>query len=54
MDTQDFIQKFTDGLKIEMEHSETVHGDLVVVGKIVLDHLAEDIDYYSKLKAAKL
>ena len=34
-----------------MEHSDTVGGDIETVTNIVLDHLDEDPNYYSKLKA---
>ena len=41
--------QFLAGLKEEQEHAETVDGDQLVVAKIVLDHLAEDAECYTKL-----
>lgn len=44
------MEQFVMGLKVETEHSETVGGDPVKIGRIVLDHLAEDLNYYTKLQ----
>jgi len=48
-DKYDFKQ-FHMGLPIEWEHKDTVGGDLDIVGNIVLDHLDEYPDYYTRLK----
>lgn len=42
---------FADGVKEEMEHSETFDGDMQAVAGIAKDHLEEDPDYYLKLKS---
>lgn len=42
--------QFTLGLKEEQEHADTVDGDQLTVAKIVLDHLKEDVEYYTKLE----
>lgn len=42
------------GYKVELEHAKTVNYDKVAIAKIVLDHLAEFPDYYTKLTKAKL
>lgn len=39
-----------EGLKVELEHLDTVNGNLETVVNIALDHLSEDPNYYSKLK----
>lgn len=41
--------QFFMGFEVEWEHAHTVHYDPYVVGEIVLDHLAEDPRYYTKL-----
>lgn len=46
--------EFLKGLATEWEHAHTVDYDLIVVGNIVLDHLAEDPHYYRKLRRARL
>ena len=46
----DFDQ-FRIGLEVELEHAKTVHGDLLTVGKIVVDHLREHGHYYDHLIA---
>ena len=46
--------EFLKGLATEWEHAHTVGYDLVAVGGIVLDHLAEDPHYYRKLRRARL
>lgn len=38
------------GYKVEMEHAKTVNYDMEAIAKIVLDHLAEFPDYYTRLK----
>lgn len=43
-------KEFNKGMDVEQEHGDTVGGDLVTVAKIVLDHLNEDPDYYTKLE----
>ena len=43
-------EQFIKGLAIEQEHFNTTHGDELQMAKIVLDHLAEDKDYYIKLE----
>lgn len=45
---------FIEGFKVEMEHKGTVKGDSITIGHIVLDHLDERKDYYSRLKKAGL
>jgi hypothetical protein len=42
--------EFMQGFATEWEHAHTVGYDLVMVGSIVLDHLAEDAHYYRKLR----
>lgn len=39
-------QQLVKGIKVEMEHSD----DMKIAKKIALDHLAEDPNYYTKLK----
>jgi hypothetical protein len=39
-------QQLIKGLKVEMEHSD----DITVAKEIAMDHLAEDPNYYTKLK----
>lgn len=51
-DGDDASLEFQMGLDEEMEHYDTVGGDIETVVRIVLDHLKEDPHYYSKLKAA--
>jgi len=43
-------KEFEMGLKEEKEHNKTVDYDPKTIEKIVLDHLAEDPHYYTKLK----
>lgn len=43
------IDEFLLGLKVEHEHEDAVEGDPIKIAKIVLDHLDEDSEYYSKL-----
>jgi hypothetical protein len=42
------------GFDVEKEHSKTVAGDSKTIAKIVLDHLTEDPEYYTKLIKAGL
>jgi phage-related protein (TIGR01555 family) len=42
--------QFEKGMDAEQEHSETVGNDLILIAKIVLDHLKEYPDYYDKLE----
>lgn len=42
-------EQFIKGLSVEQEHFNTENGDETQMAKIVLDHLAEDPDYYIKL-----
>lgn len=46
--------EFLKGFGVEWEHAHTVGYDLMLVGGIVLDHLAEDPHYYRKLQRARL
>ena len=46
--------EFMQGFGVEWEHAHTVGYDLMIVGSIVLDHLAEDQNYYRKLRRARL
>lgn len=51
MNKQEFpMESFNEGYKAELEHSKTVGGDPIKIAQIVLDHLSEDVDYYSKLR----
>lgn len=52
--TTQFLDQFNTGFSAELEHSGTVDNNLVTVARIVLDHLEEDPEYYTKLLAAKL
>jgi len=45
-------KEFRMGLDEEKEHDDVTGGDPIVTGKIVLAHLKEDSQYYTKLKAA--
>ena len=40
------IQSIKNGIKVELEHTDDV--DLAL--EIVMDHLTEDVNYYTKLK----
>lgn len=46
--------EFVQGFAIEWEHAHTVGYDLMIIGSIVFDHLAEDENYYRKLRRARL
>lgn len=41
-----------EGLRVEMEHLDSVDGDVEVLKRLVQDHLGEDPEYYRKLKRA--
>lgn len=43
---------FAQGIQEEMEHYQTVGGDMEVIAGIVRDHLMEDPDYYKRLEVA--
>jgi hypothetical protein len=43
-------EEYAMGLKVEMEHTD----DEKIASEIVLDHLAEDPQYYTKLNQANL
>lgn len=43
-------KQFEMGMKVEQEHRNITKGDPVVTGKIVLAHLKEVPNYYTKLK----
>ena len=50
------IEQFRMGLDVEVEHgirkdhTDVTHNDEIITGKIVLAHLNEFADYYSRLK----
>lgn len=46
------MDQFRAGYIEEHEHAETVGGDDEMMARIVMDHLAEDPEYYDKLKDA--
>jgi hypothetical protein len=48
----DFDQ-FRKGLAVEMEHINTVKGNVKIIGLIVLDHLKEHPRYYDFLEEAE-
>ena len=48
------LEQFRQGMEVEWEHAKTVDFDLAAIGRIVLDHLGEDPEYYTKLNAAGL
>lgn len=43
------LEDFRQGLDIEREHGNVTRCDPILTGKIALDHLQEDPDYYRKL-----
>lgn len=47
-------EQLIQGFDVEKEHSKTIGGDSKTIAKIVLDHLAEDPKYYTKLKKVGL
>ena len=46
------LKQFTMGMNDEMEHRNITGGNLSVTGKIILAHLKERSDYYTRLKRA--
>ncbi|KKN21390.1 hypothetical protein LCGC14_0925750 [marine sediment metagenome] len=44
------IKEFTMGMNVELEHKDVTEGSYEKTGKIVLAHLREWDDYYSRLK----
>jgi hypothetical protein len=46
VDIDDLMKEFAEGVKVEMEHTD----DIEVAKEIAMDHLAEDPNYYTKLK----
>jgi hypothetical protein len=46
----DFWATLKKGFEVEKEHADSVGNCPIIVTKIALDHLAEDIEYYAKLK----
>lgn len=42
--------EYNKGMNVEKEHSDITHGDKKMTSKIVLAHLKEIPDYYSKLE----
>ena len=38
------------GMSVEKEHSDITHGDSKIIEKIVMAHLKENPNYYSRLK----
>ena len=43
-------EEFLKGIEVEMEHNDITHGDPVTTAKIVLAHLKEMPDYYSRVE----
>lgn len=43
------IKEFIQGMNEELEHVDVTKGDLVITAKIVLVHLKENSQYYTKL-----
>lgn len=43
------IHEFRHGLEVELEHRDVTRGSLLLTAKIVLAHLRELPDYYSRL-----
>jgi hypothetical protein len=48
------IKDFTYGMNVEWEHRNHVGRSMTNVGKIVGDHLREDLNYYKKFRKAGL
>lgn len=48
------LDQFRRGMEVEWEHGKTVGYDLATIGRIVLDHLGEDPEYYTALDNAGL
>jgi hypothetical protein len=47
------LAEFKRGLKVEMEHADTVGGDMEKISEIVIDHLRENPRYYSDMEKAE-
>lgn len=47
---EDFWSALKQGWEVEKEHAESVDNCPIIVARIALDHLSEDIGYYKKLK----
>jgi hypothetical protein len=58
--TQISVEMFRDGLEVELEHglhfpdANVTHNHPLLTGKIVLAHLKETLDYYSRLEVVEL
>lgn len=48
------FKEYLEGLNIELEHSDVIHGDMYTLGLIVNAHLREHPRYYYYLKKAGL
>ena len=48
------LEQFRRGMEVEWEHAKTVDYDFATIGRIVLDHLDEDPEYYTALDNAGL
>ena len=46
------VREFQKGLDEELEHKDLTKGNLVLTGKIVIAHLREKLDYYTRLSKA--
>ena len=44
------IDEFVKGLNEEMEHFDSVGGDMLVIGKLVMDHIKEKPYYYTSME----
>jgi hypothetical protein len=44
------LTELSRGMRVEMEHKDVTGGDPVLTAKIVLAHLREEKDYYTRLK----
>ena len=44
------LEQFRMGLEVEWEHRKVLRRKMSLVGKVVLDHLRELPDYYTRLK----
>lgn len=47
------VYEFRKGLEVEMEHIDSVGGDMLAIGRIVNDHLREDPMYYTNAEKTK-
>ena len=45
------VEKLINGINVEMEHFETVGGDVGIIAKVAFDHMKEfpNVDYYAAL-----